>query len=106
MDDNTWTSRKPFMCCSNHVVGRLSEVDASRGQSLFADGSAGREYADACMERESIPPSSAGDHLRIKQPKHLCTMGKLTQRSMSTRVVFLHISLVLILGTNDPAGSQ
>ena len=44
---DTWTLWKPPVCCSNHVVGGQPDNDASRGQSLFADGSAGREYANA-----------------------------------------------------------
>jgi len=68
-----WTSRKSSVHCSNHVMGSPSEDDASRRQSLFADGSSGREYADAVWRGEkSISPSSAGDHPRIERPKHLC----------------------------------
>jgi len=70
---NTWTLWKPSMRCSNHVLGVQSDNDARGGQSLFADGSAGREHADAVWKGEKgISPSSAGDHPRIEQPKHLC----------------------------------
>jgi len=55
------------MCCSNHVVGGQLYDNASGGQSLFADGSAGSEHADAVWRgEESISPSAAGDHLRIE----------------------------------------
>ena len=61
------------MCCSNHVVGVPSDEEVSGGQSLFADGSAGREYANAVWKREEgVSPSSAGDHPRIERLKHLC----------------------------------
>ncbi|KIM64325.1 hypothetical protein SCLCIDRAFT_1213424 [Scleroderma citrinum Foug A] len=70
---DTWTLWKPSVCCSNHVVGSLSDDNASGGQSLFAYGSAGREYTDVVWRgEEGISPSSAGDHPRIERPKHLC----------------------------------
>ena len=59
--------------CSNHVMGGPLDDDAGEGQSLFADGSVGRKYADIVWRREeSIPLSSAGDHLHIERPKHFC----------------------------------
>ena len=61
------------MRCSDHVVGGQPEDDASRRQRLFADGSAGCEYAEVVWGREEvISPSSAGDHLRNERLKHLC----------------------------------
>ncbi|KIM51475.1 hypothetical protein SCLCIDRAFT_1224488, partial [Scleroderma citrinum Foug A] len=72
---HTWALRKPSVCCSNHVVGGSSD-DKSRGPSLFADGSAGREYADAIWRREeSISPSSAGDHTTKESLHGFTTSG-------------------------------
>ena len=59
--------------CVAQVMGSPPEDDASGGQSLFADGTAGREYADVVWRgEESVSPSPAGDHPRIERPKHLC----------------------------------
>jgi len=51
-------------------MGSLSDDDTSEGPSLFADGSTGREYADAVWRgEEGISPSSAAElRRRVTKP--------------------------------------
>ena len=84
------------MCCSNHVMGSLSDDDTSEGPSLFADGSTGREYADAVWRgEEGISPSSAGDHPRIERPKHLCVSQTIRGLAVSLRMTRASSGLVV-----------
>ena len=61
------------MRCPNHVMGCQLDDDLSGGQGLFSDGSARHEYANAVWGgEEGFSPPSAGDHLHVERPKHLC----------------------------------
>ena len=51
------------MRCSNHIVGSLSDDDASGKQRVLVDGPVGCEHADAVWRgEEGVSVSPAGDH--------------------------------------------